>query len=104
MRHQHQQHHAERFARQYLEDKGLSAESLNQYNRYQEIKDVFEVLDRAVFLESAMSEEDIETLKGADEVVYVDGQRLSPKYIAQMREGLEQEKDLLYTAIYGKTD
>ena len=96
--------YAERFARQYLEDKGLSAESLNQYNRYQEIKDVFEVLDRAVFLESAMSEEDIETLKGADEVVYVDGQRLSPKYIAQMREGLEQEKDLLYNAIYGKTD
>ena len=96
--------YAERFTRQYLEDRGLSAESLNQYNRYQEIKDVFDVLDRAVFLESAMSEEDIETLKGVDEAVYVDGQRLSPKYIAQMREGLEQEKDLLYNAIYGKTD
>ena len=96
--------YAEKFTRQYLEDRGLSAESLNQYNRYQEIKDVFDVLDRAVFLESAMSEEDIETLKGADEAVYVDGQVLSDEYISQMREGLEQEKDLLYNAIYGKTD
>jgi hypothetical protein len=96
--------YAESFARQYLEDRGLNAESLNQYKRYEEIKDVLDVLDRAVVLESAMSEEDINILKGAEMTAYVDGQVLSDEYISQMRDGLLQEKDLLYNSIYDKTD